>query len=125
MADSEQTTMRSLDELVARVGDGELNTAATEQLRKLVDALQERAGEEGTAKGELSLNVRFKARGNGKVEISYTCKTKVPQRPTHATEAWIGRKGGLSTQDERQARLPIGGGPNVTSIHGEKKGNGN
>lgn len=122
MHDSE--TMHTLDEFVAKIGDGELNTTGSEQLRRLVDALQERAGEEGTAKGELTVSVRFKAHGNGKVEVTFACKTKVPQRPTHATEAWIGRKGGLSTQDERQARLPIGAGPNVTPIHGDKKGTG-
>jgi hypothetical protein len=100
--------MEAFSELVEEIDSGQLNTELTQQMRGLVQSLNDRAQQTGgVAKGELSVKFKLAATSNGRVEIACEATVKRPGPPKVTETRWIGERGGLVASDPRQEKLPL------------------
>lgn len=97
----------TFDELIAELDSGSVNSALSTEVRELTKALTDRAANDGTARGELVLKLRFAAANNGRVVITADTKVTRPGPPRALETRWCGPKGELLAQDPRQIGLPL------------------
>jgi 2-phospho-L-lactate transferase/gluconeogenesis factor (CofD/UPF0052 family) len=99
--------METFDELIAGLDSGAANLELSKAVRDLVQRLEKRAEQTGTAKGEITLKLKFAAVSNGRVEIKQETTVKQPGLPTVHEVRWIGSGGSLVAADPRQAALDL------------------
>lgn len=99
--------MNTFDELISVHKSGETNLELSRELRSLMDKLSERATEDGSASGSITLTLKLEASGSGRVEITATSKVQAPGPRKTSEVRWLGKSGSLESQDPRQATLPL------------------
>lgn len=96
-----------LDELIAEMDSGSVNSEGSGVLRDLMAKLNEHAQRNQKAKGEFTLKLAFLATANGRVEITSEIKAKAPAPPRTSETRWLGERGSLLAADPRQETLPL------------------
>jgi hypothetical protein len=106
--ETEEEGPRSFAHTMATICDGELNSAASEELHAAVKYLEEEAaGRRSKVKGKFKLEIDLQVDDNGTVLFAYSIKTKVPEPRRQAAVMWITKGGNLSTENPRQTKLPL------------------
>lgn len=99
---------RSFAHTIATICEGELNSAASEELHRMVGYLEDEAtGRRSKVKGKFKLELDLTVDDAGTVLFSYSIKTKVPEPRRQAAVMWITKGGNLSPENPRQTRLPL------------------
>ena len=88
--------------LLAETAGGDLVGEASEEMRKLVKALSERAG-----RGKLTLTLNLASTGNGQIGYDYDVASKIPKAKSKLTIRYSTEDGGLSKTDPAQRELPF------------------
>lgn len=101
--DEEKTFVDLLESLDA----GRLSDDLTQQLTELLAKLRGRAEIARSAKGELTLKLKFVATENGRLQIDADISVKQPKPPKSSDVRWITSDGSLAGADPRQAKLPL------------------
>jgi len=94
--------METFDELVIEHDSGNFNQGISRKMRALLKELKDHAFEQSTAKGEITLKVKFEVTSNGRVQIKTATNVKGPGLPNTTETRWVGPKGSIVSEDPRQ-----------------------
>lgn len=89
------------------VNDGDLADELDESLRGLNRKLAERAQQTDTAKGELTIVLKFKHDARGNVEVTSDVKVKEPSKQRGKSIFYVDQHSELTPNHPKQARLPM------------------
>lgn len=87
--------------------DGELHRELSRTLQEMNNDLGSHAAQNGAAKGELIIKLKFAHDRNGVVEISSDLATKMPKTARSRTVAWLAPSGNLLAENPKQGKLPL------------------
>ena len=110
MADTHRQTpteLRTLADILDALDDGQASVRASQALRELLDRCTNHAVDNGSGKGVFTLTLEVNVTRQGKTDVAYGVKTKVPEAPKSKCVMFVGEGGVMHTSDPRQRRLPL------------------
>ena len=107
MAATEDTTSPNFAHLISQLDTGGFNYDATEELKRLVQALEGAAEQDGKSKGTVTLKLTLSMDKRGLLTIIPDLQVKSPTPARPATAMWVGKEGVLHRSDPRQQKLPL------------------
>lgn len=87
--------------------DGELHRELSRTVQDMNNDLGAIAAAGGTAKGELTIKLKFSHDRNGTVQIASDIATKMPKATRQKSMFWLLPSGNLSGENPRQTKLPL------------------
>ncbi len=97
---------RSFSHLLATVADGALLAEASDENHDLVSFLQdETLAREVKLKGSISITLKYEAKPNGSVDVTYDVKVKKPSRGRRVGTMFFTKGGNLSTEHQTQTKF--------------------
>ena len=104
-------------EFITDLSHGSVNQRLTEDLAKVVEAVQETG-----RTGELTIKLNVKLEG-GMAVVNTEVKSKAPKPPLPGTMFFVGEKGLLHREDPRQTRMKTLDAPRLATIGTDREEN--
>lgn len=107
---------KPFSDLIAGLGEGDLNERAAERISELVQKVEETGGD-----GKFTLTITVK-KMNRQVVFKPTFKVQMPEPAVDDTMFFVGAGGELTRDDPKQLKLPrVGKDAKVVALTGGKK----
>lgn len=105
---TEDEGARSFTRSLEMVAEGELVSEASDELHRLISALQDEALNAGLpAKGEFALKLKIVVEPNGVAAIAYDVKIKEPEPRRPRGHLFVTKGGNLTAHNPKQQKLPL------------------
>ena len=96
--------LKQASEIIGVIERGDLNHDLTNEIEKVLKALQEQAPPKGKIKGSVSLKLGFTVSANS-VELDSVIDSKVPKRPRQTSLYFLTQDAELSTEHPQQEAM--------------------
>jgi hypothetical protein len=93
---------RDFADLIVEIGHGETHQRLTEDLAKIVQAVEETG-----LPGKMTITIKVKRSGERTAMVDTQWKTDLPRHPAPASAYFFEAGGGLAKSDPRQTKLPL------------------
>jgi len=101
-----QPTIRKFDQMIGLLHRGKFAEKCDDVLREAVETLEALPGEKGKAKITVEIEIAYQS---GRVDVTPTVKSKLPEGDKFGATPFWTHEGGLSTQHPNQ--IDMFGGP--------------
>jgi hypothetical protein len=98
---------RLFAQVLDQLEDGELHRELSQKLQEMNNELGSHAAQNGAAKGELILKLKFAHDRNGVVEVTSDLAIKMPKTARARSVAWLAPSGNLLPENPKQTKLPL------------------
>jgi hypothetical protein len=98
---------RLFAQFLDQLENGELHRELSAKLQEMNNDLGAHAGQNGAAKGEMILKLKFAHDRNGVVEVTTDLSIKMPKTARARSVAWLAPSGNLLPENPKQTKLPL------------------